>query len=378
MRSWIERHRALVDYSVNSLMRRKARNMSLWLVYSAVVFVLASVMLFTHALRQEANAVLTGAPEITVQNIVMGRHALIPETDIEALSNIRGARNARGRLWGYFYDTANGANYTLMVPKASEAPEAGHVKIGNGIATSRNLAVGKYLFLMTPRGTLFKLKVSEIFSHTSDLVAADLVMMADRDYRDFFQIPEGIFTDLVLNVRNEREVTKIAEKISAALPNSRVITRNDILRTYDSLFSWREGILLAVLAGGLFAFVIFAWDKASGLSADERREIGILKAVGWDSADILSLKIWEGLLVSLGAFLFGYLIAYVHVFFFAASLFEPVLKGWAVLYPDIELTPVVDPLQVTTLLFFSVVPFVAATLVPIWRAAITDPDQVMR
>lgn len=378
MRSWIERHRALVDYSVNSLMRRKARNVSLWLVYSAVVFVLASVMLFTHALRQEAGAVLNGAPEISVQNIVMGRHALIPETNLKALSKIRGARHARGRLWGYFYDTANGANYTLMVPKASEEPETGHVKIGNSVAKSRNLAVGKYLFLMTQRGTLFKLKVSEIFSPKADLVAADLVLMAGRDYRNFFQLPQGVYTDLVLNVRNEREVSKIAEKISTALPNSRVITRNDILRTYDSLFSWREGILLAVLAGGLFAFVIFAWDKASGLSADERREIGILKAVGWDSSDILSMKVWEGLLVSLGAFLAGYLLAYVHVFFYSASLFEPVLKGWAVLYPDMELSPVVDPLQVTTLLFFSVVPFVAASLVPIWRAAITDPDQVMR
>ena len=54
------------------------------------------------------------------------------------------------------------------------------------------------------------------------------------------------------------------------------------------------------------------------------------------------------------------------------------LKGWAVLYPRFELTPVIDGFQVATLFFFTVFPYAAATLVPIWRAAITDPDSVMR
>ena len=82
-------------------------------------------------------------------------------------------------------------------------------------------------------------------------------------------------------------------------------------------------------------------------------------------------------MISVFAFLLGFVAAYVHVFYFA-SLFEPVLKGWAVLYPRFELTPVIDGLQVVTLLFFTVFPYAAATLVPIWRAAITDPDAVMR
>jgi ABC-type lipoprotein release transport system permease subunit len=59
-------------------------------------------------------------------------------------------------------------------------------------------------------------------------------------------------------------------------------------------------------------------------------------------------------------------------------LFTPVLKGWAVLYPHFDLPPVIDGFQVATLFFFTVFPYAAATLVPIWRAAITDPDSVMR
>jgi ABC-type lipoprotein release transport system permease subunit len=209
-------------------------------------------------------------------------------------------------------------------------------------------------------------------------VSADLFLVAEEDFRRLFGINPGLFTDLAVTVRNPREVAKIAEKIDAALPDTRIILRDEILRTYESVFDWREGMLLVLLAGSILAFAIFSWEKASGLSAEERREIGILKAVGWETSDVIRLKMLEGLVVSLTAFLVGYLLAYAHVFHFGAGLFEPVLKGWAVLYPKYKLTPFVDELQVATLFFFTVFPYTIATVVPIWRAAIVDPDTVMR
>jgi ABC-type lipoprotein release transport system permease subunit len=173
-------------------------------------------------------------------------------------------------------------------------------------------------------------------------------------------------------------VRTVAAKLASALPDSRPILREEVLRTYQSVFDWREGIVLTVLAGAILAFAILAWEKASGLSAEEKREIGILKAIGWETGDVIRMKTWEGLLISLTAFLLGFIAAYVHVFHFGAAVFEPVLKGWSVLYPKFTLIPAVDGLQIATLFFFTVFPYTAAVLVPIWRAAITDPDSVMR
>jgi ABC-type lipoprotein release transport system permease subunit len=166
--------------------------------------------------------------------------------------------------------------------------------------------------------------------------------------------------------------------LAGRLPDSRTILREEMLRTYESIFNWREGIVLVLLSGAVLAFAIFALEKASGLSADEKREIGILKAIGWETGDVIRMKFWEGALVSLTAFLLGYVGAYLHVFRFSSALFEPVLKGWSVLYPRFELVPVVDGFQIATLFFFTVFPYAMATIVPIWRAAITDPDSVMR
>ena len=167
-------------------------------------------------------------------------------------------------------------------------------------------------------------------------------------------------------------------KAESLLPTARFITRDEIHRTYQKLFSWREGILVALAGAALLAFAIFAAEKASGLSAEEAREIGILKAVGWDTGDVIAMKLWEGLLISTGAFLIGTVLAYLHVFAFGAGLFDPILKGWAVIYPDFALTPMIDGVQIASLMFLTVLPYTAATLVPIWRAATADPDQVMR
>jgi ABC-type lipoprotein release transport system permease subunit len=136
--------------------------------------------------------------------------------------------------------------------------------------------------------------------------------------------------------------------------------------------------MVVVLGSAVLAFIIFAWDKATGLSAEERKEIGILKSIGWESSDVLLLKFWEGSVVSFTAFLSGVLLGYVHVYFFSATLFEHALKGWSVLFPRYQLLPVIDGYQLTVLFFLTVLPYTAATLVPIWRAATVDPDAAMR
>ena len=133
-----------------------------------------------------------------------------------------------------------------------------------------------------------------------------------------------------------------------------------------------------IFAGAGMAFIIFAWDKATGLSLEERREMGVLKAVGWETSEVIAMKSWEGIAISLIAFLAGVLAAYLHVFVSSAALFEPVLKGWSVLYPHFELVPHIDPHQVLSLFFLTVVPYTVATVIPSWSAATVDPDLIMR
>lgn len=377
MKSHLRRNLNLLEFTLSSLLRRLGKNLALLAVYGAIVFMLASVLLYSHALRREAAILLQNAPELVIQKMAGGRHDMLPESYLSRLGEIRGIAALQGRLWGYLFDPVTAANYTVMTPD-KEQPEAGYAVIGEGVAAARGAELGDQLSFKSHDGRLIVFKVKGLIPQESALATSDLLLINEIDYRRLYGTAPGLFTDAVAKVRNPREVGKAAEKISELLPDCRVVLRDEILRTYESVFDWREGVLLVLLSGAVLAFVIFAWEKASGLSAEEKREIGILKAVGWETGDVILMKVWEGAVVSLTAFLTGYLLAYLHVFYLGAPLFEPVLRGWATLYPAFRPTPFVDGFQVATLLFLTVVPYIAATIVPIWRAATIDPDEVMR
>jgi len=377
MGHWIEKQRSILDFTVSSLLRRKGKNVSLLFVYTLVVFILASAMFFTQAMKREASLVLQDAPEMVVQRLLMGRYDPIPVKYLEKIRKIKGVTSAEARLWGYYFDPVVGANYTFMVSRQKDLTD-GSIIIGNGIARGRMISAGDIMSFHGSDGYARGFTVEKELSAASELVSADLILMTQKDFRDLFGLKASHATDLTVTVRNPQELSTIARKVMQLLPDTRPIIRDEMVRTYDSVFDWRGGMVIVLLMMALLAFIIFASEKASGLSAEERREIGILKAIGWETSDVLIVKTYEGALVSFFSFAGGLLLAYVHVFFSSASLFAPALKGWSVLYPNFRITPFVDPYQVAILFFLTVVPYTVATIIPSWKAAIIDPDLVMR
>lgn len=412
MNVWVEKQRYIIDFTVSSLLRRKVKNIGLLVLYTLIVFILASTMFFTYAIKREAAFILEGSPEIVVQNLVAGRHDLLPVSYLEQIKSIRGVANVESRLWGYFYDSLVGANYTLMTPPQNQDshknqgittvvqndsgdPHASHeahalfeyegielkpgtLIIGNGVARMRAIGKGDYMPFMAADGQIMNMKIVSTLSSVSELVSSDLILMPEADLRKLFGISPDKVTDAIVTVRNPSEIQTVAGKIKKRIHSARPIIRDEILRTYSSIFNWRGGMMIVIFSAAVLAFVIFAWDKASGLSAGERQEIGILKAVGWETGDVIQMKFWEGAIVSLSAFLGGVILAYIHVFFTGSAIFEPALKGWSSLYPNFKLTPFINAEQLTTLFFLTVIPYTVATIVPTWRAATIDPDSAMR
>ena len=411
MRHWIEKQRYIIDFTISSLLRRKVKNFGLLALYTLIVFILASTMFFTYSIKKEASLILKGAPEIIVQKIVAGRHDLFPVSYVDTIKKIRGVAAVETRLWGYYYDSLVSANYTLLTPPTDGSSEdtstssakttvvesesgadkskplfelggavlePGTLIIGNGIARLRDIGKDDYMPFRAFDGNVLNFRIAGTLSSQSELVSSDLMLITGEDFRKLFGIDNNYVTDVTVAVSNPSEVEMVASKIRKLLPEARPIIRDEILRTYDSIFNWRGGMMIVIFSAAVLAFVIFAWDKASGLSAGERREIGILKAVGWETSDVIQMKFWEGAMVSLTAFFTGVILAYVHVFFTGSIVFEPALKGWSNLYPNFELTPFVNLEQLTTLFFLTVVPYTVATIVPIWRAATIDPDSAMR
>jgi lipoprotein-releasing system permease protein len=331
---------------------------------------------------------LQKAPDIIVQRTMAGRHELIPTAYAKKIKEIRGVGNVSPRYWGYYYDALVEANYTLMgAGSGSDTLELlngrlpdkdSECALGAGVANLRGSGHSGELILVNSSNTGVLFNVTGIFQSESNLLTNDLIILTDNGLVEFFGFPPEQATDIAVEVRNKSEVVTVASKIKQMLPDSRPISKRELVRTYDMVFNWRSGMMLTVFSAAIIAFCIMAWDKATGISAEEKQEIGILKAVGWETSDVLVLKCWEGLIISLSSFLLGITLAFIHIFFFDAFILAAVIKGWSVLFPVFDLRPHLNLFHVFIMGFLTIAPYMACTVLPTWKAAITDPETVMR
>lgn len=395
MNSTLEKHINLLDYALASLWRKRLRNISILLVFTAVIFLLASFQMVTVGLTEKAGQLLGHAPEITVQKMTAGRQETIPVAYRDRLTGIFGIRRIVPRVWGYYFEEVQGANLTVVGMDVTRMPhgdrleaalergfipqadQQGLVVVGQGVKRVLGLADRPLFSLFRPDLTMKAFTVAGEFAEQTEIMTSDLILMGIDDGRDLFGIPADRATDLCVYVANPTEIPTIAKKIADALPDTRVLTRPQIKKTYQVVFGWRSGFGSICLLSALAAFVILAWDKASGISPEERREIAILKILGWQTSDVLAVRCWESCLVSGLALLLGLTAAYIHVVYYSAALFRPILLGWSVLTPELHLAP---PLAVADLLLlaaFTVLPYLAATVVPAWRNATVPTDSAL-
>jgi ABC-type lipoprotein release transport system permease subunit len=391
----LNRHRNILDYALGSLWRNRFKNIGVFLVFSLVIFIIASFRLVTSSLDNAAEQLLTAVPDITVQKMTAGRQDVLRYKDMAEIEELFGIKELKPRIWGYYFDELNGANYTVIgdpsfdgrqqMPGLSivNQPDDGSrqgvspVVIGQSVIYSKNLA-GRHSFsLFRPDLSLKSFYVTGAFAENTSLVTSDLIVMGIEAAADLFGMGEGELTDLVVSVGNPTEIDTIAKKISERIPGSRVITKKQIQKTYRAAFGWRSGLGLVCLLGSVCAFIILAWDKASGLSEEQRREVGILKAVGWQTADVMSVRFWESVVISMLSFTAGYTVAWAHVLWFDGFLFRPVLLGWSVLRPPLTLLPVFRLADLILIFSISILPYLAATVMPAWRSALVRPDSIV-
>jgi hypothetical protein len=106
--------------------------------------------------------------------------------------------------------------------------------------------------------------------------------------------------------------------------------------------------------------------------------MGILRALGWTVPEVLMAKAWESLAVTTTAVHAGGLAAYAHVYLSGSALFVPVLRGWAVLAPRLDVVPSFDLPVMLALAASTIALPTAGALVACYRPVMGDPDAVIR
>jgi lipoprotein-releasing system permease protein len=388
------RARSLSAYAIGSLGRRRAKNLALGGGLAFAVALVGAVLFLSDALRAEADRASSVMPDVTVERLVAGRPSSIPAAAASKVKDFPSVRAVVPRVWGYLFLAGIEGNVTIVgtsagAPALSLAhgdlkagrdlvPGAHEMIAGTGLASALGIELGDQLGLPSPNPDAPPLKLVGTFASSVDLYTSDVVLCDDADARSLLGLADGEATDLAVWATNPNESHVIATKIASALPGSRVIEKSLLGRLYALTYGRRAGLVLAAAIPALLALLVLAWDRASGLGPEEKREIAVLKAVGWSTSDVLTSKLLEALFVSILAATAGLAMAYVWVFPLEAPGLRATLAGWSVLYPAARLTPVVDLAELLSLALAIVAPFVGLSIVPAWRAATMDPMEAMR
>lgn len=407
----------IFDYAILSIFRYGSKNISITIIFGILVFLLSSCLFITQAIKGEYNAISKDLPDILVQSYYGEKSHFIDESYVDKFYEIPSVKAVSPRIWGQYYfqkekvyseifnkdknitlfdrfflenDKAYFTIFGILPYQKNFIKELDNTDFSDKnenfmlISTSVREFVKiyenafKFVPFFTPKNELIKLIPNGNFSSQSSLLNSDFIAMNEENARKILGIKNGFYSDIVLEISNKNEVNFIAEKIRLNYPDLRVLTKDEIIKKYKFLYDYKSGFFLMLLAILALTFIVILYDKASGLRSEEKREIGILRAIGWDISDIIKFKIYESLILSVLAFFIAITLAIFYVFILQAPILSDIFMGYTHLKPKFDLSFTLD-FKILTMLFLLSVPlYISATIIPSFKAASSDEMEILR
>jgi len=361
-----------------------------------LIFLLSSTLFIASSLHTSLLRALEKEPDFVVQR-VRGDHLLpVPEEWVDEIAELHGVSRVVPRVWGRYHTEPKGASFLIVgIDFLEEQSHPELAKLVEGIdlrkfLTGKKMLVGegvahwmdahfypKAFSFLTPEGEFLKVERFAMLPAESSLLSRDLVILPIESARKILGLKETESTDITFNVPNDDEWGNIQDKVSAMHYDLRIISKKESRKAYAELFNYKGGFFLVLYLIVLLAFVLILYQRASQVYSQEKRAIGILRALGWSIRDVLKLKIYETLSVVFASFVLGVSLAYGYVFVLDAPLLRQIFLGSGSGECAPPLVPVLDFSILTSIFLLYAVSFLAAVLIPVWRIAVTDPKEAM-
>ena len=113
-----------------------------------------------------------------------------------------------------------------------------------------------------------------------------------------------------VQVADAGQVDTVVANLTKELGNISVMTEDSLLQVMGGIgqVSARFSLIAAIV--GLLGGLLLAWAALAGLVGERRIEIGVMKAIGWQSRDVEHVFLLEGFLLSLAGGLAGFLLGW--------------------------------------------------------------------
>jgi len=187
-------------------------------------------------------------------------------------------------------------------------------------------------------------------------------MIPLRTYEQFFETG-GEYTTIQVKVTDPDSIDQLSDEIEDALEDVSVITSEVAMDMVNSIIGTIEAVLSGIAAISLLVAGVGIINTMTVSVMERTREIGILKAIGAKSSDVLFMFLSEAVMTGIAGGTMG------AVFGFMLSTFVGDYVG---VTAEISIN-----LGLITLLF-AVITCVVSGLYPAWRASNLHPVEALR
>lgn len=378
------------------LFKQKAKHFGIVLISVVIVTLLSSVLFISSSLQHTLKGTLGQQPDFTVSRIQAGKPANTPLSWVDKIIEMKGVTKVSPRVYGrYFFSPREHSFLIVGIDFFDDQSSKELSGLINNIDlkkffSSESMLIGKGVeeFLhahyysdsftfKTPKGIFKKVQIYETLPSSLNLFSNDMIIMPIDLAREIFGMEGTEVTDIAFNVPNDAEWDNVIGKLHLIAYDMRVVEKREVKKAYENLYNYKGGLFLILYIVALITFMLILYQRYSLAYSAERREIGVLRALGWSIKDILRLKFYETLYIVMGSFVLGVVLAYFYVFVLDAPILSEIFLGGANLANGVTFAPHIEFGLLGSIFLLFAVPFFAAVLIPAWKVAVIPPKEAM-
>ncbi len=373
------------------LHKHRSRHISIFIISTLLVFIVSISLFVSSSIKSDLLALLQKESDFIVQKIRSGSRVDVDQSWVDKIERLRGVSDVNGRIYGkYILKDSDKYIDIVGVDPFGEDEVLKSLNIKEFLSKDQMILskslkeylkkryFDKYFNFFKPNGEKKKVYIYKVFDRSSPYFSGDIAMMSQDLAREILGIDDDKYSDITLNVANEKERDNVGFQLKSLFYDALVIDKRDLRGDYMKYFDFKSGMFMMLFLLSLFTFMLILYQRFTLANSSERRDVAILRMVGWGIGDVIKLKLFESLIIGISAFMLGVVLAYIFVFVFDAPLFRDIFLGFGNLTHSYDFHPNLDLGLIMTIFIFFITSFVASLLIPIWKIAITDPTEAIK
>jgi ABC-type lipoprotein release transport system permease subunit len=216
------------------------------------------------------------------------------------------------------------------------------------------------------------------FGRDRGALSNDMMVVSMANARRILGIGQDEFSDIVLEVPNELEHDSVVQTIYERFDNVHVISKQQLQRKYQNAYDFSSGLFLIFAMLALLVFCLILYFKYAYAGSAAKKEVGILRALGFSIAAVMKLKFAESFIASSLGFFAGFIAAFGYVYGLDALFIKDIFLGRSNFEYLYDFSPVFDPALFLKLYVLFVSASMAAVLVPTWRVSVSSPKEALK